>query len=364
LKQKKWNHKLCQKQAASQASGILACVIALMLGCFPVQADEWDLSEDGKNWMYYDYSGEPVKDEWIEDKGKTYYLDSNGNMKIGWVTNKDDGNQYYMGQDGAMVTNAFTPDGRYVGPDGVIVKAYDTYRKKVKTEIKNGAKKTSSAQKSTGNGKKSGSSKAVKKQQYFLLTDLNQDGYRDLVIMEREMTESEAAAKPQGASQTQTDNQAQITGQDQANSQDAIAGGTLLEIAVWDTEEETFQLAAEFDAAGEGERSALYLDAQGQGVWLEIADDEENFRLFQLETDTSRFENRWNFHTQLDEWGGLEYYLDQDAVEKEIWTARMTEAKQQRGMTPLTGYLPITDETITEQVDRPLTEEDLRMWQE
>ncbi len=331
MKRKKWNWKLCQKQVVRQTTEAFVCVMIGLLGWFPAQADEWDLSEDGKNWMYYDYSGEPVKDEWIEDKGKTYYLDSSGNMKTGWVTNKDDGNQYFMGEDGAMVTNMFTPDNRFVGPDGVVVEAYDTYRKSAKAEIKKNAKKTRTTKKSK---------ETVNKQQYFLLTDLNRDGYQDLVVMEQEVPET--AADGQEA---------------------AITGGNLLKIAVWDPEEEVFQLSAEFDETEKGQHSSLYLDAQGQGVWLEIRKDEETFHLFQMEMDTSRFESRWNFYTQLDDWGGLEYYLDQDAVEKDFWYASMAEAKQQRGITPLAGYLPITDENMAEQIDKPLSEDELKMWQ-
>lgn len=84
-------------------AGILVGVIALGSLCMPVFGDEWDLSEDGQYWQYYGYQDEPLKDEWIEDKGKTYYVDQNGNMKTGWVTNSNDGKRYYMGEDGAMV---------------------------------------------------------------------------------------------------------------------------------------------------------------------------------------------------------------------------------------------------------------------
>ena len=120
----------------------LACSLVLAAaGSFCGMAGEWERSEDGKYWTYCDSPGNPREDEWIEDNGKIYYVDSKGRMKTGWVTDEDSGNKYYMGEDGAMCFNAFTKDDRYVGPDGLRVEAYDTYRKAVKSEIKKAGKK-------------------------------------------------------------------------------------------------------------------------------------------------------------------------------------------------------------------------------
>ena len=50
--------------------------------------------------------------QWINN-GYWYYLDDNGNyLKNQWVGN------YYLGADGVMMTNSWTPDGYYVGADG------------------------------------------------------------------------------------------------------------------------------------------------------------------------------------------------------------------------------------------------------
>ena len=133
-----------------------------MIMAFPAAAGEWELSEDGKYWTYCESPGTPIEDEWIEDNGKTYYVDSKGRMKTGWVTNEDTGNKYFMGEDGAMCLNTFTKDNKYVGPDGLQVERYDTYRKAVRSQIKKAARKKSQ-KKYTGDTW----------QQYFLMTDLN-----------------------------------------------------------------------------------------------------------------------------------------------------------------------------------------------
>lgn len=335
-------------------AGILAGVIALGSLCMPVFGDEWDLSEDGKYWQYYGYQDEPLKDEWIEDKGKTYYLDQNGNMKTGWVTNSNDGNRYYMGEDGAMVKNAFTPDDRYVGPEGIVMEKYDTYRKAVKAEINKAARQGRSGK--TAGGKTSASTDIQEKvmQPYFLLADLNRDNYKDLVVMYA--YEPEVAAESQGLAE-------QVLGENSTIQPAGPVSGNMVEIVVWNPEEETFQLAAEFDETGEGEYSTLYIDPNGEGIWLEITENEESVRLFQMEVDTARFKGEHNFSMELDDWGGAEYLIDGSAEEKSVWDEELYRAKLRRGNLPLSGYLLVNNENMKKEIDRELLEGDLYLWE-
>ncbi len=370
------------KKTAGVVVGMVIGMMVLGSLCMPVFGDEWDLSEDGRYWQYYGYQDEPLKDEWIEDKGKTYYVDQNGNMKTGWVTNSNDGNRYYMGEDGAMVKNAFTPDDRYVGPEGITMEKYDTYRKAVKAEINKAARQGRSGRSSAGGrnsagGKTSASTDAQEKvmQPYFLLADLNRDNYKDLVVMYA--YEPEAAAESQDAAgQTQTGQNAggqALTGQSTATGQ-ALAenptiqpagpvSGNLVEIVVWNPEEETFQLAAEFDETGEGEYSTLYIDPNGEGIWLEITENEESVRLFQMEVDTARFKGEHSFSMELDDWGGAEYFIDGSAEEKSVWDEELYRARLRRGSLPLSGYLLVNDENMKKEIDRELLEGDLYLWE-
>ena len=134
-------------------------------------------------------------------------------------------------------------------------------------------------------------------QSYFLLTDLNLDGYRDLVMME---------------------------GTEERKS--------LVEVAIWDAEEEEFLLSAEFDEPEEGMAvSTLYQDPLGDTVWLEMAEPNGDLHLFQMEDQEARFKSMWSFEMELDDWGGPEYRVN--------------------------GVL-----NIKAQVDKVLTEEELEMW--
>ena len=63
---------------------------------------------------YCGADGVYVKNAWVKHNGNYYYMDANGLMKKNaWA------GSYYLGADGVMKTNTFTPDGYYVGSDGV-----------------------------------------------------------------------------------------------------------------------------------------------------------------------------------------------------------------------------------------------------
>ena len=62
---------------------------------------------------YCGADGVYVRNAWVKHNGNYYYMDANGLMKKnGWA------GAYYVGADGVMKTNTFTPDGYYVGSDG------------------------------------------------------------------------------------------------------------------------------------------------------------------------------------------------------------------------------------------------------
>ena len=121
------NRKKTGKRRLLSAALCLAALTAAA-GPFAAYGGDWDMSEDGKHWMYMYAPDEPAEDKWVEVDGKEYYFDSKGYMKTGWYKDKDDGNKYYLGDDGAKRYNSFTHDGHFVGSDGVILEKYDDWR--------------------------------------------------------------------------------------------------------------------------------------------------------------------------------------------------------------------------------------------
>ena len=80
------------------------------------------LDSDGKyvrnaftpDGYYCGSDGAYVTNCWVKVNGKYYYMNAVGKVtKNAWV------GSYYLGSDGAMLTNTYTPDGYYVGSDGL-----------------------------------------------------------------------------------------------------------------------------------------------------------------------------------------------------------------------------------------------------
>ena len=95
---------------------ITVCLVYPWSKACGAEKGTWDLSENGKHWMFFYSPGNPAEDEWIEYEGKEYYLDSKGYMKTGWIY--WNGKSYYCSENGDMLTDCMTPDNYLVGADG------------------------------------------------------------------------------------------------------------------------------------------------------------------------------------------------------------------------------------------------------
>ena len=69
--------------------------------------------QDNIGWWYQNADGSYPTNTWKEISGAWYYFEGNGYMAANkWIGN------YYVGSNGAMLTNTTTPDGYQVGSDG------------------------------------------------------------------------------------------------------------------------------------------------------------------------------------------------------------------------------------------------------
>lgn len=75
----------------------------------------WCLDQYG--WWFRNADGSYTRNNWQVINGSYYFFNESGYMRTGWVPWNH--KWYYCGADGALWANARTPDGYYVGGDGI-----------------------------------------------------------------------------------------------------------------------------------------------------------------------------------------------------------------------------------------------------
>ncbi|WP_125142431.1 hypothetical protein [Clostridium transplantifaecale] len=73
--------------------------------------------QDDVGWWYCNADRSYTVNNWQYINNNWYYFNGTGYMVTGWVDWNS--NWYYCGSDGAMLSDAATPDGYYVGSDGI-----------------------------------------------------------------------------------------------------------------------------------------------------------------------------------------------------------------------------------------------------
>lgn len=76
--------------------------------------DEW--RQDQYGWWFHMGDDTYPVNAWVLIDGKWYCFNENGHLRYGWILSG--GKWYYCENSGAMMANARTPDGNYVGGDG------------------------------------------------------------------------------------------------------------------------------------------------------------------------------------------------------------------------------------------------------
>lgn len=110
------NNRAARMKKILTAASAAAAAAALL--SFPASAAGW--SHEPTGWSYTTESGVKAQSGWLFIDGKWYFFDDSGLMSHDtWV------DCYYVGSDGALLTDTVTPDGVRVASDGTPVLSPD-----------------------------------------------------------------------------------------------------------------------------------------------------------------------------------------------------------------------------------------------
>ena len=100
---KVWRRFVCALSVAAVSAALAV----------PALADGAQWKRNDRGWWYEEANGAYPTDAWRLINGKWYYFDAIGYMaESRWIGN------YYVGADGAMLADTWTPDGYYVDASG------------------------------------------------------------------------------------------------------------------------------------------------------------------------------------------------------------------------------------------------------
>ncbi|WP_036608883.1 hypothetical protein [Oribacterium sp. P6A1] len=290
-------------------------------------ANNW-LFKDGKWYYYYTYD-DPVENEWITDGGNEYYIGSKGLMSTDkWVSDKSTGEKYYVGLDGIKKKNSYTASkDKFVGPDGTELESFDEWRKSAKKNLKKvisalNRKVTVSSEQTAYLSTLNASNAA------FTLYDLNGDGYKDFIVINKE---SDAAQ--------------------------------VLDIQLWNPEEEEFYALMELDFTSD-ETAVLRREENYGDAWLIISRDINDFDFQRLPREEYYFQDVEHYHFGYNEYGDVIYYINNDKADPEEWNSSLIYRRNSTGSGIFAVYHDLNESTVDEQVDMYPSEEEIALFSE
>ncbi len=292
---------------------------------FVSMAENW-LYKDGK-WYYYYMYDEPVENQWITDSGNEYYIGSGGLMTTDkWQTDNEDGKKYYLGADGTKKRNEYTATGdKYVGPDGTELVSFGKWRDGAKKNLKkiisdlNKKNTVTSEQKQYLNSLNASNAA-------FALYDLNSDGYRDIVVINK-----------------------------------ASDNYQVMDIQIWNPEKSEFYAVMEADFTSDT-TIVLKREANLGDVWLMITKDINEFDFQQLKAGEYFFQGVEHYDFGYNEYGDVVYYIDGMEYSANEWNSSLMYRRSNIGTEIVAYYYDLNESSIDEQLDKLPSEDEVNLF--
>ena len=153
-----------------------------------------DWIKQGDAWYFYLAPNTPLEEEWLSYNGESYYIGQGGRMVTGKYIDPEDKAEYFFDEDGRLLEDEFTKDGKlYIGKNGNELRYFNDYRTFLRRELESLKQKDfgKKVEKASGDADSTATTLegAVIHPEAYALIDINDDGYKDIVLLKDKVRE-------------------------------------------------------------------------------------------------------------------------------------------------------------------------------
>ena len=153
-----------------------------------------DWIKQGDAWYFYLAPNTPLEEEWLSYNGESYYIGQGGRMVTGKYIDPEDKAEYFFDEDGRLLEDEFTKDGKlYIGKNGKELRYFNDYRTFLRRELESLKQKDfgKKVEKASGDADSTATTLegAVIHPEAYALIDINDDGYKDIVLLKDKVGE-------------------------------------------------------------------------------------------------------------------------------------------------------------------------------
>ena len=188
------------KKGAAFLFGLSALCLSAVPAFAEVSASDGEWVQQGESWYFMLGPNTPLENEWINYNGQSYHIGSGGRMTTGKYVDPEDKTEYFFDQDGRLLEEEFSKDGKtYIGKEGKELVNFNKYRQMLREELEKDKTKDFGKKQAVDVPDPESSEKTLTGEEVFpksfALIDMDQDGYKDLVLYKEAVEEGKEEPK-------------------------------------------------------------------------------------------------------------------------------------------------------------------------
>lgn len=188
------------KKGAAFLFGLSALCLSTVPAFAEVSASDGEWVQQGEAWYFMLGPNTPLENEWINYNGQSYHIGSGGLMTTGKFVDPEDKTEYFFDLDGRLLEEEFSKDGKtYIGREGKELVNFNKYRQMLREELEKDKSKDFGKKIPVDVADPESSEKTLTGEEVFpksfALIDMDQDGYKDIVLYKEAVEEGKEEPK-------------------------------------------------------------------------------------------------------------------------------------------------------------------------